>query len=265
MKLKLNRFGSGTPIVLIHGMGSASTAWKPLIPKLSEQFEVITLDLPGHGDTPLSSAQNMDPNSLGKLVMKNLQENGINKFHLVGNSLGGWIGLEISADFPESVLSYVGLAPAGLWLTPFTNKFPAEFMVRGMAKTLVKPAPKLLKYTFGKQIGFESVSPRWRELDYEICLDAVVAMSKADGYFPVWNGMLHKRFERDVASKIPVTIIFGDSDRSLPAKTCQERTLSPKHSKWVILPSSGHAPMWDSTEEVLAEIFETTNQIQTAN
>ena len=88
MKLKLNRFGSGTPIVLIHGMGSASTAWKPLIPKLSEQFEVITLDLPGHGDTPLSSAQNMDPNALGKLVMKNLQENGINKFHLVGNSLG---------------------------------------------------------------------------------------------------------------------------------------------------------------------------------
>lgn len=265
MKLKLNRFGSGTPIVLIHGMGSASTAWKPLIPKLSEQFEVITLDLPGHGDTPLNPNQAMDPNSLGKLVEKNLRENGIEKFHTVGNSLGGWIGLEISADFPNSVLSYVGLAPAGLWLTPYTNKFPAEFMVRAMAKTLVKPAPKLLQYKFGKQIGFESLSPRWQEIDYEICLDAVVAMSKADGYFPVWNGMLYKRFEREISANIPVTIVFGDSDKTLPAKTCQERTLSPKHSKWVILPSTGHAPMWDSTDEVLAEIFATINPSQVIN
>ena len=265
MKLKLNRFGSGSALVLIHGMGSASTAWKPLIPALSKKFEVITLDLPGHGDTPLSASQAMDPNSLGKLVFKNLKDEGINRFHLVGNSLGGWIGLEMSADFPDAVISYVGLAPAGLWLTPFTSKFPAEFMVRGLAKTLVKPAPSLLKYKFGKQIGFESVSPRWQELDYEICLDAVQAMAKADGYFPVWNGMLHKRFERNISTDIPVTIIFGDSDRSLPAKTCQERTLSPDHSKWVILPSSGHAPMWDSTQEVLAEIFETTSQVNSKN
>ena len=66
MKVKLNRFGSGSALVLIHGMGSASTAWKPLIPALSEKYEVITLDLPGHGGTPLSAAQPMDPNSLGK-------------------------------------------------------------------------------------------------------------------------------------------------------------------------------------------------------
>ena len=63
MKLAIERFGSGEALVLIHGMGSAATAWKPIIPQLSEQFEVITVDLPGHGQTPLDKSRPMDPES----------------------------------------------------------------------------------------------------------------------------------------------------------------------------------------------------------
>ena len=66
-----------------------------------------------------------------------------------------------------------------------------------------------------------------------------------------------KRFDKKVSESIPITIIFGDSDRTLPEKTCQERSLAPKHAKWIILPNTGHAPMWDSTDEVLSEINST--------
>ena len=235
MKLAIERFGSGEPLVLIHGMGSAATAWKPLIPKLIDKFEVITIDLPGHGKTPLDKTRPMDPESLAKLVVQNLTELDIKQFHLVGNSLGGWISLEIAAIYPERVITLTGLAPAGLWLAPTT-----------------------LNYRWAKKIGFETVSPRWQELSYEVCLDAVLAMAKSDGYFPAWDGMLKKRFDKDVSKEIPITIIFGDTDHTLPAKTCQERSLAPDHAKWIILPETGHAPMWDSTEEVLAEILETS-------
>jgi pimeloyl-ACP methyl ester carboxylesterase len=54
MKLAMETHGSGQAIVLIHGMGSAATAWKPIIPELAKQFEVITIDLPGHGRSPYS-------------------------------------------------------------------------------------------------------------------------------------------------------------------------------------------------------------------
>jgi len=59
-----------------------------------------------------------------------------------------------------------------------------------------------------------------------------------------------------------VTIIFGDSDNTLPAQTMQERTLAPAHARWVTLSQSGHAPMWDSPNEVIAEIIHTAAQVQ---
>ncbi len=60
--------GAGEPLVLIHGMGSASTAWKPIRPLLNPHFKVITLDLPGHGKTPYLKGQPMDPHSFWILL-----------------------------------------------------------------------------------------------------------------------------------------------------------------------------------------------------
>lgn len=254
MKLSIETFGQGEPLVFIHGMGSAATAWKPLIKGLSNDFKLVLIDLPGHGKTPYSQNQPMDPNSLAKLIKQNLADLHIDKFHLIGNSLGGWICLEIAANYPESVSSVIALAPAGLWLTPFTSRYPGEVALRVIAGGVNKLAPSLLNYTWAKQIGFETVSPRWKELDYEICLDATNAMANSTGYFPAWDALLGKRFDKKVSENIPITIIFGDSDRTLPEKTCQERSLAPNHAKWIILPNTGHAPMWDSTDEVLSEI-----------
>lgn len=253
----METYGQGEAIVLIHGMGSAATAWKPILSELTKQFEVVTVDLPGHGRTPYSPIQQMDPTSLANLVTRNLKEIGKEKFHLVGNSLGGWISLEIAAITPEAVRTVTALAPAGLWLTPFTSRYPGELALRAMASGVEKLAPSLLNYTWAKRIGFETVSPRWKDLSYEICLDATNAMASSTGYFPAWDALLGKRFDKQIDRQIPITIVFGDSDHTLPAKTCQERSLAPSHAKWVVLPDTGHAPMWDSPIEVLAEITQT--------
>ena len=103
-------------LVLIHGMGSAATAWKLIIPELTRHLTVITLDLPGHGKTPMSISQAMDPKSMADAVCETMSSLGIEKFHLCGNSLGGWVGLETAAKHSYRVLSFTGLAPAGLWL-----------------------------------------------------------------------------------------------------------------------------------------------------
>lgn len=258
MKLAIESFGTGEPLVLIHGMGSAATAWKPIIGDLKNKFKVVTVDLPGHGRTAFSPVQPMDPTSLAQLVMKNLNSLGIDKFHLVGNSLGGWICLEIAASNPEIVKSITALAPAGLWLTPFTSRYPGEVALRFMASGVEKVAPSALNYAWAKKMGFETVSPRWRELSYELCLDATTAMANSTGYFPAWDALLGKRFDKQITTSIPITIIFGDNDQTLPQKTCQERSLAPTHAKWVVLPQTGHVPMWDSPNEVMSEIMATT-------
>jgi len=250
--------GSGEPLLLIHGMGSASTAWKLITPKLSKEFQVITVDLPGHGNTPLLASQAMDPVSLAQALVDLMDAHGIAQFHVCGNSLGGWIALEIAAKYPDRVKSVIALAPAGLWLTPFTNLLKLTAQSKYLASGLRAFAPTLLRFEFARKVGFALVSPNWKALSYETCLDAALAMGSARGYFPAWEGTLKRRFDKEISEKIPVTIIFGDSDNTLPIRTSQERSLVPKHAKWIVLSNCGHAPMWDRVPEVLAEIKVTT-------
>lgn len=256
MKMHVEVLGSGEPLLLIHGLGSASTAWKPLIPELISQYQVITVDLPGHGQSPLPHGTPLDPESLARLILEHLDERNISHLHLVGNSLGGWIALELAALAPERVKSVVALAPAGLWLKPDITRVRGEARARLMAKLLHKPAPKLLQYKFARQIGFSTVSPKWDQLDVQTCIDATIAMGTSRGYFPTWDAFLGKRFDEEIPATIPVTIIFGDTDNTLPAHTSQERSLAPEHAKWVVIPECGHAPMWDHPSEVINHIRE---------
>lgn len=188
----------------------------------------------------------MDPHSLGGLIFDTVESTyGIHEFHVAGNSLGGWIALEMAADQPKRISSLTGLAPAGLWLQPASGRLPSEARSYYLAKIL-KPFLKIgLRSEVLQKIGFSRVSPRWQELGYEICYDASFAMATCMGYFPAWDGMLTKRFEAHVPLEVPVTILFGDTDNTLPYPISQERTLAPAHCTWLTIDNCGHAPMWD--------------------
>jgi len=69
--------------------------------------------------------------------------------------------------------------------------------------------------------------------------------------------MLGLRFDKEISPDIPVTILFGDTDNTLPVRYSQERSLAPAHAKWVTIPQAGHAPMWDSVPVVLEHIRQT--------
>lgn len=257
-----NRIQKDAPfddVLLIHGMGSASTAWQLLIPPLRERFRVITVDLPGHGRTPYATGMPMDPISLADMVRQSVDDLS-DGYHLVGNSLGGWVAMELASHFPEKVRSLTALAPAGMWINPFQRRYPATAFLRIFAKATRPLTPLFLHFQWAKSLGFASVSPRWREFPYRLAMDAVRAMTDSTGYYPAFDGMLMKRFESDLPPSIPVTIIFGDSDNTLPAQSCQERSLAPRHARWVTLAESGHAPMWDSVPEVFAEIVMTATR-----
>jgi len=235
------------PLVLIHGLGSAATAFKPIIPALAQSFRVITVDLPGHGQSPYNKAQVES-------------RYGINEFHVAGNSLGGWIALEMAADKPERIKTLTGLAPAGLWLKPSSGRVPSEAQSYYLAKVL-RPLIRVGLHIIAlRKIGYANVSPKWKELSYEICYDSAYAMGHATGYFQAWDGMLGRRFEGHIPKNVPVTILFGDTDNTLPYPHSQERSLAPAHSSWVVIDNCGHAPMWDYPDLIAKIIKETTQR-----
>ena len=262
MILSYESSGAGEPLILLHGMGSSSNAWKLITPDLQKKFQVIAFDLPGHGKSEFDPEQAMDPNSLARLIVDQMDILEIPKAHISGNSLGGWIALEFAATFPERTLSVTALAPAGLWLLPITHRTFIGASTRFMARYTYKYADHLMKQDWARKIGFFEVSPRWRELPHQTIVDAVVAYGSSEGYFPAWDGMLKRRFDKSISPTIPVSIIFGDSDNTLPAQTSQERSLAPAHARWVTFPDAGHAIMWDRVEESVAEIIHTASLAQ---
>jgi pimeloyl-ACP methyl ester carboxylesterase len=113
-RLAFGRSGAGAPLVLLHALGLSRHTWDPVVPALAEHFDVIAVDLPGFGGSePLPDGVEPSPAALAEAVAELLDELGVAAPHLAGNSLGGWVALELAGIRPVASLTLV--APAGLW------------------------------------------------------------------------------------------------------------------------------------------------------
>ena len=99
--------GSGPALFLTHGIGAAKNAWRFLLPELSKHFTVITYDLRGHGNSPVTN-KNFSLDDLVLDLEKIREKTKIESAHFAGHSLGGMIAPAYSIKFPNRVLS-VGL------------------------------------------------------------------------------------------------------------------------------------------------------------
>ena len=164
---------------------------------------------------------------------------------MAGNSLGGWIALELAAQYPDRVKSVTALAPAGLWHEGPTSKLPPSLLARILAKI----SQYFLRLAYNlpplKAMGYKKITHLWRELSFESCKDSVIAMAQSVGYMPTWRALRFRKFESSVSEDIPVSIIFGDYDLTLPHPRAQEREVAPRHSRWIIVDNCAHVIMWN--------------------
>lgn len=233
-------------LVLVHGLGSAGTIWKSIVPQLLESFTVYAIDLPGHGDAHLSEDEAMDPRSLAQAIVDYMvSHEGVQTMHVDGNSLGGWIALEMAAIAPDNVASVTALAPAGLWHEQPRRKLPPSLLARILAKISQYFMKTAYRIPLLKAIGYKKITHLWRELSFESCRDSVIAMAKSKGYMPMWHGANGRRFESAVPEKVKLSVVFGDSDLTLPEEIAQEKTVAPPHSRWIVVDNCAHVIMWN--------------------
>lgn len=236
-------------LVLVHGLGSAGTIWKSLINNLTDAFTVYLIDLPGHGDAPLLRNINYDPRSLAQMILEYMKEvHQVFSMHLAGNSLGGWITLEMAALDPNSVKSVTALSPAGLWIDPPKRRFSPSIDARILSKISQFFIPIAFRIPALKALGYRKITHLWRELSYESCKDSVIAMARSKGYRKLWLGAKGRKFSSEIDSKVKVAVIFGDSDVMLPENIAQERSVLPKHAEWIKVKNCAHVIMWNFPE-----------------
>jgi len=114
MRLNFHRQGSGEPLVLLHGIGGEWQVWEPLLERLSQERDVIAVDIPGFGaSSPLANGVTPTPQALAAAVGHFSDDLAIPTAHLAGNSLGGWIALELAKVGRGR--SVTALSPAGHW------------------------------------------------------------------------------------------------------------------------------------------------------
>jgi pimeloyl-ACP methyl ester carboxylesterase len=233
-------------LVLVHGLGSAGNIWKTLVPQLIESFTVYAIDLPGHGQAPLSQDEAMDPQSLAQAIVDYMaKQMNVQTMHVAGNSLGGWIALEMAAVAPEQVLSVTALAPAGLWHEQPKRKLPPSLDARILAKISQYFMKTAYRIPLLKAIGYKKITHLWRELSFESGRDSVIAMARSKGYMPMWHGANGRRFESVVSEKVKLSVVFGDEDLTLPEEIAQEKSVAPAHSRWIVVDNCAHVIMWN--------------------
>jgi pimeloyl-ACP methyl ester carboxylesterase len=260
--LTYDRAGSGPPLVLIHGLGSARTVWKPILPALARDFDVIAVDLPGHGRTAWVNGTPMTPPDLAASVLETLDAIGVSRAHLVGNSLGGWTALELAAAAPERVASVVALAPAGMRDKPATA-VKLSFKINRYLAVATRPLlPVMLQSEWLRAIGLARNSPVWKTWAIETCRDAAEAMAGAAGFNDALAGTIGRMAScaARIPASIPVTVVFGDTDNVLPATTSQSRRHLPAHGRWLDWERCGHAIQLDYPDRVVALVREVAGQ-----
>ena len=226
----------GTPIVLIHGLGSSAETWASLIPMLSKEYLVYAPDLPGFGKTPLApEGTNISTHVL--YLERFLDALGYPCVTLVGNSLGGWIATRFAVEHPERVEQLYLLNSAGLRRENLHSPYAKDRIA----------ARRSLEH----MLGFSFPVPKF-------VLDAVVRNSQTPAYAGFIRGYDPREELDSVLAnvQVPTTIIWGERDNLLPLICAHDLQSGIANSELVLLPHVGHMPQIQAPVKVARIILE---------
>jgi len=240
MDLSYDRQGSGQTLVLLHPLGADRQMWKPVMAALADHRDVIAPDLPGFGGSPaLPDGQEPSPRGLAAAISDFVNGLGVQDFHVAGNSLGGWVALEVALS--GRARSVTALSPAGLWPEPL---MPKRAVARALARTVL-PAVGILVGHPGTRRLMLAGSVARPELVSPAAAALVRAYATAPG-FPDTNALMRAgRFQGLERIRVPVTLAWGERDRLVAAPAHM-----PQNVRSVILRGCGHIPTWDDPRAV---------------
>jgi pimeloyl-ACP methyl ester carboxylesterase len=220
------------------------------VPALAADFDVLAVDLPGFGESPpLPVGQEPTPAALAAAVAGLLGELGVVRPHVAGNSLGGWVALELAAQRP--LASVALLSPAGLWpdRTPRYARLSLR-AIRGLTHRLERPLRTLMRYRAARSVALAQVYSRPDRLTPEQARAAISASARSPGFLPTLRATAGRHYRSTGPIGAPVTVAFGSRDRLLLRRDSRHIEQLPAGAEVVALPGCGHVPMSDDPAAV---------------
>lgn len=223
--------GKGETLVLLHGLMGELSNWEPVIDHFKDRYHILVPILPIY-ELPILT---LGVKSLSKYIYKFIKHMKLGQVVLIGNSLGGHVGLVFTTSHQENVKALVLTGSSGLYENAFGGSFPRresyDYVREKVEFTFYDPA------TATKELVdevFKSVNERSRVI-------RILALAKS---------AIRHNMSKDLSRiTIPVSLIWGKQDKVTPPEVAEEfhELLPNSELNWVDL--CGHAPMMERPDE----------------
>ena len=222
--------GKGIPLVLVHGFLGSSEMWRPQIDFFKDYFRVITPDLPGYGKSNKAKSHN-SIQSIANLLLDCLEEKKIDKYHLLGHSMGGMIVQEMAKKHGDKIFKLVCYSTGPIGEMPGRFETVDQSRENLKKKGLKITAKNIAKTWFTKGEDakyFDICIEEGKQTSIETVDNSLVALKN-------WNGV-------DTLKNIKnaTLIVWGDQDRSYNLEQIQALKNNIENSKLIIFKNCAH-------------------------
>ncbi|MFE3000560.1 alpha/beta fold hydrolase [Nocardia sp. NPDC059246] len=244
-RLRYVDVGTGSPILLLHGLGGSWQTWLQNIPALSSGYRVIAVDLPGFGKSePLAGPVSVD-DFVGALVAL-LDELGIGEPVVIGHSMGGLVSMRLAVTHPQRVRRLILLSAAGVELSAvrlavinrgfaILNAFLVlPRLARSVARHPALHRPLLRRLVFDPNA-----------LPPKLAAEVIPAM-RAPGFGTALRATVHAIPRMDPAGiRCPTLVVWGDRDNILPLHAAEQFVANLDDAQLEIIENAGHCAMFE--------------------
>ena len=230
--------------------------WEPVIEHLAKHHDVIAVDLPGFGSSPMPPPGTRPGiESLIPLTFAFLAELGVQRPHVAGNSMGGLMALEMATQ--GLVRSATALSPAG-----FANR-PEMAYGRGslwlsvrLARRTATFARPMFATATGRRLGLSLFVARPERLSPDEAADNTRALAHAPWFDETLPSLRAFEFSDEHQAQVPVTVAWGSKDRLLLPRQARRAAQAIPRARVLMLHGCGHVPTWDDPEQVASVILD---------
>ena len=233
-------------MVCLHGFMDTWRSWELVLPALEQRHDVLALTLPGH-----AGGVTLEPVSLIGLVdavERSLDEAAIDLGHLVGNSLGGYVALQLAAR--GRAASVVAFAPAGGWAPGselLSGTLAVQRELHRQAKLTAPQAGSLLSSIDGRRRATQLITNNFEHIPQALLAHQMLGVAGCRAADALIEAAATEDWSLPAqAITCPVRIVWGTADQllPLPAAATRFRDQLPQ-ADWVLLDDVGHCPQLD--------------------
>lgn len=246
--------GEGDALILLHGSGpgvSGASNFSKNLPEFAKHFRTFMIDMPGFGQSPEQEWTVPYPEQAAQLIVDFMDAVGVEKAHLIGNSMGGYLGLEIASQFPDRVNRMVHMGPGGLATALFGHERSEG--ARRLIDFMMKPSAEAMNAWVDTMVAARGI------VDEELIaqrMDMAMAEGAMGRMMNVMMSMgkpsrddLGPLFTRLASIKHPTLLTWGRDDRMLPLETGMWGARQLPNADMLIFSRCGHWAMVERKAE----------------